>query len=93
MKVCFITDFFFGLYKSIMEDEILDKLQKIFQLFFKDNNLQISINTTAKDIVLWDSFHHIQLIAVVEDQFKIKFSVFELADLNNVGDLVNCIQE
>jgi acyl carrier protein len=81
-----------GLYKSIMEHEILDQLQKIFQLFFKDNNLRISINTTAKDIVLWDSFHHIQLIAVVEDQFKIKFSVFELADLNNVGDLVNCIQ-
>lgn len=76
-----------------MENEILQQLQKMFQLFFKDSHLQISLNTTAKDVALWDSFHHIQLIALVEEQFKIKFSVFELADLNNVGDLVRCIHD
>jgi acyl carrier protein len=76
-----------------MEQEILHQLQKIFQNFFKNESLLINYETNSKDIVLWDSFHHVQLISIVEEKFKIKFSVFELADLNNVGDLVNCIQQ
>ncbi|MEY5042702.1 MAG: hypothetical protein RLZZ414_2266 [Bacteroidota bacterium] len=77
----------------IMKQEILLQLQKIFKDFFKEETLQINCGTNAKDIVSWDSFHHIQLISIVEEKFKIKFSVFELADLNNVGDLVNCIHQ
>lgn len=76
-----------------MDKEILEQLQQLFKDFFKDETIVLSLKTTANDIIAWDSFNHIQLITLVEQHFKIRFSVFELADLSNVGDLVHGIQK
>lgn len=75
-----------------MENKILNDLQLLFQIFFNDNTLILTPQTTASDVLNWDSFNHIQLMYLVEEKFKIKFSVFELADLNNIGDLVTSIE-
>lgn len=62
------------------------------QRFFKDESLIISINTTAKEIDAWDSLNHMNLINEVEKKFNLKFDFFEVMDFENIGELVQSIQ-
>lgn len=62
------------------------------QRFFKDENLIISMDTTAKDIDAWDSLNHMNLISEVEKAFNLQFDFFEVMDFENIGELVQSIQ-
>lgn len=73
--------------------EILCKLNEIFQDVFDDEDLQVSMETTAQDIEEWDSLMHISLIVSVENTFQIKFSMEEVAEMKNVGEMVKMILE
>ncbi len=68
-------------------DEILRELNTIFILVFKDEDLNISYNTTAEDIQGWDSFSNIELILDIEKRFNIHFDLKELRNMDNVGKL------
>lgn len=72
--------------------ETLKDIQDIMQRFFKDPGLIILENTTAHDIDAWDSLNHMGLINEIEKKFKLKFDFFEIMDLENIGDLIQCIQ-
>ena len=69
----------------------LEIMNDIFRKVFEDNSLVITRKTTAKDIEEWDSLTHMNLIMVLEKQFKIKFSLSEIENLSSVGDLVDLI--
>jgi acyl carrier protein len=69
----------------------LEVLNDIFRRVFEDNSLVITRSTTANDIEEWDSLTHMNLIMVLEKQFKIKFSLSEIENLSSVGDLVDLI--
>lgn len=71
--------------------EIHTKLNKIFQTVFKDSNLQIRDDMSAKDVAKWDSLNHMTLIATVEKEFGFKFKLKELVNMKNVGDLLTAI--
>ena len=71
--------------------EILGQLQVIFRDVFDDDSLLIARKTSAVDIEDWDSLAQINLIVASEKQFKIKFSLEDLAILNNVGDMVDFV--
>ena len=47
--------------------------------------------TTAKDVEDWDSLSHITLVAAVEDEFRMKFSMKEVVEMKNVGEMVTLI--
>ena len=47
---------------------------------------------TAKDVVGWDSFNHINLIMGLESAFDIIFSTDEIVEMANVGDLLVILQ-
>ena len=66
-------------------------LQDVFQDVFDDASILISRATTASDVEGWDSFNHVRLIVAVEEKFKISLSTAEVADLRNVGDLIDLI--
>lgn len=66
-------------------------LQDVFQDVFDDPSIGISRDTTASDIDGWDSFNHVRLIVAVEEKFEIGLSTAEVADLRNVGDLIDLI--
>jgi len=66
-------------------------MNDIFRKVFEDNSLVITRKTTASDIEEWDSLTHMNLIMVLEKQFKIKFSLSEIENLSSVGDLVDLI--
>ena len=47
--------------------------------------------TTAEDIEDWDSLEHITLVAAVEAEFGVKFSMGQVVTLKNVGEMVDLI--
>jgi acyl carrier protein len=66
-------------------------LQEVFQDVFDDPSIVITRATTASDVEAWDSFNHVRLIVAVEEKFKIGLSTAEVADLRNVGELIDLI--
>jgi acyl carrier protein len=69
----------------------LTKLREIFRKVFQNDRLLISEATTAKDIPMWDSLTHLELIATVEEEFGIKFSFNEVMSFDSVGDMLKAI--
>ena len=74
-----------------MNQEILDRLNAIFEDVFDDDTLTVTRNTTAKDVEDWDSLSHITLIGAVEDEFRMKFSMKEVVEMQNVGELIDIV--
>ena len=72
--------------------DILKELQVIFREYFDDENLVLTISTRQEDIEDWDSLAQMNLIAAIEERFKVKFRVSEFAELKNVGEMVEVIK-
>ncbi|MBP3588334.1 MAG: acyl carrier protein [Clostridia bacterium] len=75
-----------------MNQEIMDRLNAIFQDVFDDDSLTVGPNTTAKDVEDWDSLSHITLVSAVEDEFRMKFSMKEVVEMKNVGEMISIIE-
>lgn len=73
--------------------EILAKLNDIFHEVFDDDAIVVTEATTANDIEDWDSLTHITLIASVEDEFGMKFSMKDVIGMKNVGEMVDILEE
>ncbi len=73
------------------KNEILSKLQLIFNNVFKSRSIQIDNLTSAKDVEGWDSFTHLVLIQEVEKDFNFEFKLRELMRMENVGDMIEII--
>ena len=76
-----------------MNQEIFDRLNDVFRDVFDDDSLTVTAATTAADIEDWDSLSHITLVSAVEDEFRMKFSMKEVVEMKNVGDMVAIIAE
>jgi len=72
-------------------EELMPRLQGIFQDVFADPTLAIAPTTTASDVSGWDSLTNINLIFAIEREFKVKFALGEIQELNNVGEMVALI--
>jgi acyl carrier protein len=72
---------------------MLEQLQQVFRKVFQDKDLVITTNTSAKDIKMWDSLTHLELIASIEEEFKINFSFDEVMQFNSVGDMIQVIEK
>jgi len=67
--------------------DIHSNLTEIFRDTFGDPGLDLTDETTAEDVAMWDSTTHIVLIFAIEDRFGFKFAHSDLEGLGNVGDL------
>ena len=74
-----------------MNQEIFDRLNDVFRDVFDDDSLTVTAATTAADIEDWDSLSHITLVSAVEDEFRMKFSMKEVVEMKNVGEMVTII--
>ena len=72
--------------------ETLDRLNGVFRQVFDDDEIELTPETTAKDVEGWDSLMHVTLLINVEKAFGVKFSSSEVASLQRVGDLVELIE-
>jgi acyl carrier protein len=73
------------------QQEVLDRLQPIFRDVLGDDDLVITRDSNAKNTPNWDSFSHIILIDVIQNEFKVKFALGELEEMKEVGDLADLI--
>lgn len=74
-------------------EEVYEKLNAIFQEVFDDEDITVNDATVSKDIEGWDSLMHITLVETVEDEFDVKFSMKDVVEMKNVGQMVDLILE
>ena len=72
-------------------NEIFARLNEVFQDVFDDDSITVDARTTAADIEDWDSLSHITLISAVEDEFRMKFSMKEVVEMKNVGEMASIV--
>ena len=74
-------------------NEILKQVNSIFIDTLDEEDVIVEETTTANDVEECDSLTHIQLVVAIEKHFKIRFTSKEIQSWNNVGEMLNCIQE
>ena len=74
-----------------MRDDILKKMNDIFQTYFDDETIHLQESTTAADVDEWDSLAQVGLILIIERTFSLRFSMDEIDKLANVGEMVALI--
>ncbi len=70
---------------------VYEKMNAIFRNVFDDEDIVLSDETNAEDIDDWDSLEQINLIVAIENEFEMVFDMNEIADLANVGEMVDLI--
>ncbi len=76
---------------EMQHGDVLKKLNSTFHEVFGDYEIELSDDTTAADIEGWDSLTNIRVLVQIEQDFNISFSTTEIADIQNVGELVDVI--
>lgn len=77
---------------SVMSrEEVFETLNEVFRDVFDDETITVNDDTTADDIEDWDSLEHINLMAAVESEFGIKFSMGQIMTMKNVGEMADII--
>jgi len=76
---------------EMQHDDVLKKLNSIFQEVLGNEEIELRDETTAADIEEWDSLTNIRILVQIEQDFNISFSSAEIADIPNVGELVRLI--
>ena len=71
--------------------DLLATINDIFRDVFEDDDLVVDRDTTAADVAGWDSVQHINLVLRIEARFGIRLGSAEVADLQNVGDLIDAV--
>ena len=72
-------------------EEVFATLNEVFQDVFDDESITVNEETTADDIEDWDSLEHIDLIAAVEQEFGMKFTMGQVVTMKNVGEMADII--
>ena len=73
-------------------NEIVSRLTPIFRDVFNDDALVVNQGMTAADVPTWDSLSNINMIIAVEKAFGVKFSIKDVRNLKNVGELLDLIK-
>ncbi len=73
------------------KEEILKKLEDIFRDILDNEDIELTEETTADDILEWDSLTHIQLVVEIQEYYNMKFSASEMISWDNVGDMCETI--
>ena len=74
-------------------DQVFDRLEQVFRDVFDDDSIVLYEDTTADDIDDWDSIEHITLIAAVEQEFGMRFSMGEVSGMKDVGEMVTILTQ
>ncbi len=72
-------------------ETVFEIINEIFRDEFDDDTLVIVDETNAEDIEDWDSLAHVELVMAMEKAFSMKFSLKEVGELKNVGEMADLI--
>ena len=71
--------------------DVIGRLQNVFREFFGDDSLVLEEVTTAEDVADWDSLANVELMVEIEEHFGVRFRTGQVAELANIGQLVDVI--
>ena len=74
-------------------EEVFEKIIEVCKEIFDDDTLVLTEQSSAKDVEEWDSLTHLNIISDIEDEFDINFSLNEISDAKNIGDLVTFVMK
>ena len=64
-----------------------NKLYSIISKVMDVPESEINDQSSPENIESWDSFHGLVLVDELENNFNVKFTIEEKADVQNVGDI------
>jgi acyl carrier protein len=76
----------------VEKSDIESRLTPIFRDVFNDDALVVTEGMTAAEVPTWDSLSNINMIIAVEKAFGVKFSIKDVRNLKNVGELLELIK-
>jgi len=71
---------------------MLSQLEPIFRDILDNSRLNLTRESNASNVAGWDSLAHINLISAIEQQFGIGFTLGELQELKNVGEMMDLME-
>ncbi|HOY33065.1 MAG TPA: acyl carrier protein [Bacteroidales bacterium] len=77
----------------MVRQDVLDQVNSIFIDVLDKKDINLTDETSARDIEEWDSLAHIHLIVAIERKFNIRFSSKDMQSWENVGEMIDCICE
>lgn len=75
------------------KNEILQQVASILRDILNNPTLVVDENTSATDVDRWDSLAHVNILMTVERTFGVRFSLGEIKQLRNVGEMVRLVEE
>lgn len=81
----------FNFINTMERQEILTKVEAIFQDVLDNEDITLTEGMSASDIEEYDSLSHIQLVVAIEKAFGIKFASKEIMSWQKIGDMVDSI--
>ena len=73
------------------ENHVLEVLNRIFKEKLCDQTVEINLDTTADDILEWNSLKHLVIILAIENHFQIKFNPIQLSNMQNIEEMIDII--
>ncbi|MDE6285643.1 MAG: acyl carrier protein [Muribaculaceae bacterium] len=72
-----------------MEEKIIGIISRVLGVDTED----VELDTAIGDLPEWDSLHHLNIIVELENTFNIKYSAEDLAEIEDVADLISLTKE
>lgn len=72
-----------------MEQKVIGIIARILEVDVEE----LEMDTAIGDLPEWDSLHHLQIIVELQKEFNIKYSQDDLAELEDVSDLITLTKE
>lgn len=72
-----------------MDEKIRNIIAKVLKIDIDD----VELDTAIGDLPEWDSLHHLNIIVELENEFDIKYAPEDLAELEDVSDLIALTKE
>lgn len=73
------------------EAQLLTELNALFEEVIDEGTVNLTRETTAKEVEGWDSLNHIQIIAAIEKKYGFRFTLVEIQSFKNVGEMTDSI--
>ena len=92
MIIDIFADLLYFISHKMENNHILEALTRIFRDITENHELVLTPELTADDVEGWDSLNNTLIIAEIQKQFNIKFTLPEVLNLENISDLLTAIE-
>jgi acyl carrier protein len=75
-----------------MSTQLEIRLQNIFREILKLPALELTRSTSPADVPEWGSLNHVRLIAALEKEMQVRFTLDELMEMNSVGEILDILE-